>query len=192
MPIERSVAVLATHLQQLREVLSTAQFTITEDQPKRSQSILADALENGVDDALGYAQEALEHAVAARESLGGPFDFDATRRYLGKSQKAFLASANCYFSQVVAHERLTGFERLAAKRGGEWQSWAESVKVGLDKCREPIDAANRAFLDCWEDLTEALTIALMLRPEPASHAAPQNPAKRQVSRAKKLSSPKSK
>jgi hypothetical protein len=189
-PIERSLAVLATHLQALREVLSAAQVTIAEDKPNRTQSALADAFENSVVDALGYTQEALAHAASARTTVAGPFDFVAARRYLGKSQEAFRKVTDCYFSQMVAHERLTDLDRLAAKPGSEWQVWAESLKMALHKCCESVDAANQAFMHCWEDLTEALTIALMLRPEPASHAEPPNSAERQVSRAKKRSSPK--
>jgi hypothetical protein len=174
MALERSLAELITCLQNVQDVLSASRLTITEDQPTQSPAAIADVFVSGIDDALGYAHDALEGAVAARKAVNGPLDFDRARRYLGKSQEAFHRVADCYFSHMVAYERLTELERLAAERRGEWQAWAKSVKVSLDECGEPIEAANRTFISCWEHLTEALTNALSLRPRARHRAEPQN------------------
>ena len=165
MSLEQSFTELVTCLRKLHEVLSAARLTIIEDQPRR-KSAVADAFGSRIEDALGNTHDALEYAGAASDAIAEPLDFTRARHALSKSQKAFHGLERCYFSGLVSCEKLTELEDFAARAGPEWQAWARSVKVALDECCGAIEAANLVFANCWDDLTEALAIALALRPEP--------------------------
>ena len=168
--LEQSFAELAACLRKLHEVLSAARLTIVEDQPSQ-RSAVADAFGSRIEDALGNAHDALEYAGAASNAIAEPLDFNRARTSLGKSQKAFHCLERCYFPGLVSCEKLAELESFVSRAGPEWQAWARCVKVALDECSGAIAAANLAFINCWEDLAEALTLALAGRPESPPHEA---------------------
>jgi len=173
--LERSFAELTARLQRIKDALTEVRITVEEDRPRNGQPAIADQLENTILELYGYAHEALEYGGAACKAVGDPFEFNRARQFLGKSQEAFHRVERRYFSELVSHARLSELERFARKGGRDWQGWTESVKLGLDRCRESIEAASLAFIHCWEDVTEVLVIVLTFQePKPTPPPEPRS------------------
>jgi hypothetical protein len=54
----------------------------------------------------------------------------------------------------VSYERIAELLSVGYERQGEWLTWANSVKEGLDGCRQPLFDINHALFLCWQEIAE--------------------------------------
>jgi hypothetical protein len=54
--------------------------------------------------------------------------------------------------------------RLGSERRRGWLPWANSVKQGIEDCRQPQEAVSLALAACWQELAERLgTISISMQ-----------------------------
>jgi len=63
----------------------------------------------------------------------------------------------------VAYEKLKELERLGAARGGEWLPWANSVKLSIEQCSQPLNGASGVLIRCWQEIVEHLVVGRLAR-----------------------------
>ena len=120
-----------------------------EDRPSTATPALVDHFENAVADRLGASAEV--RAVA--EALAAPgASFDERSAKLAAIQERINLSHKMFRQELAAFERIRALLRLGRERGGEWQSWARAVKMAIESCAPPFDAAQSALLACWREL----------------------------------------
>ena len=52
------------------------------------------------------------------------------------------------------YEKLKDLATLGSERRGEWLPWSNSVKEGIEQCREPLDGVSNALAACWQEIAE--------------------------------------
>ena len=153
MALEATFRELQVSLHKLHDALNTLEVGIG-DKPLRDGAALADGLENAVLDAMGVLQEARKAALNARTAVGPPVDLDRAWRALTICQERFHTIEKQFFENLVSYERLRELARLGSERGGEWLSWAGSIKRSIEECRPPLEEVSRSVAGCWLEIAE--------------------------------------
>jgi len=151
--LEATFRELQVSLQKLHDALNALQVGLG-DKPVNDEAALADDLENTVLDALGVLQEARKAALNARTAVGPPVDLDRAWRALTTCQERFHNIEKQFSESLVSYEKLRALARLGSQRGGEWQSWAGSIKGSVEECRLPLEEARRSVANCWLEIAE--------------------------------------
>lgn len=160
MALEATFRQLTVSLHQLHDGLNALHLTMG-DTPN-DESALADGFESAVDDMIGTLQEARKSSLQASSAVSQP-DLDRARRALTHCQERFHRVEQMFASELVSYEKLTELARLGAERR-LWGPWASTVKLGIEKCREPMEQASLALAACWGELAERLgTTAVSVR-----------------------------
>jgi hypothetical protein len=129
-------------------------LTVVEDKPLKGEAALVDHLEDAILDLMGLLDECQKAAGAGRKAVGHPVDLDQARRALAGCQDQFHAIETQYTERLASYEKIKDLAGLARDRRGEWVPWAGSVKSGVERCREPLDAASKALASCWQEIAE--------------------------------------
>jgi hypothetical protein len=161
--LETAFRELQLRLRKLKDVFDAANVTLG-DGPLEDESPDTDSLKGNLSDAIAWVNDARRLALRARAASRSPIKVDQVRRYLGESQSIFQELEQLYYGDLVSHERLTYLERLG-NRGSERRAWIDSLKDALEQCRNPMQETSRAFVVCWQELTEVLSVSLQLRPK---------------------------
>jgi hypothetical protein len=152
--LEATFRGLSFHLHQLHDALNELHITLG-DQPSDDQSAMADGLETAVLDLMGRLHEARGAALKAQKALGHPPDLDRARRALTLCQEGFHRLEKQFMSDLVSYEKLKELARLGNERRA-WLPWANTVKQGIEQCRQPLEQTSKALAACWQELAERL------------------------------------
>jgi hypothetical protein len=159
MGLEAAFNLLEARLHTLSETLTGLHTTVVEDRPLRDHAAapdtpaLVDILGDNAEDLIGWTMDALacarESQQAARQG-----DVDALRRVLVVCHERTTRVAQCLVADLMPYERIADLARVGRTRGGEWRSWATSVKHALDSCRQPLFDLQQAQFECWQEVAE--------------------------------------
>jgi hypothetical protein len=152
--IEATFRGLSFCLHQLHDALNALQVTLG-DKPPDDESAMADGLETSVLDLMGTLHEARRAGLNARKALGHPPDLDRARRALTLSQERFHRMEKQFASDLVSYEKLKELARLGNERRA-WLPWTNTVKQGIEQCRQPLEQTSKALAACWQELAERL------------------------------------
>lgn len=153
MALEATFRELSVCLHRLHDGLNGLQLTLG-DTPD-DESALADSVETVVLDLMGTLHEARRAALNARKAVGHPLDLDQARRALTLCQECFHRMEQQFASDLVSYEKLKELARLGNDRRA-WLPWANTVKQGIEQCREPLEQTSTALAACWQELAERL------------------------------------
>lgn len=154
MALEATFRELSVGLHHLHDALNALQLTIG-DQPAEDESALADGLETAALDMMGILHEARKAALNAQKAVNHPVDLDRARRALTICQKRFHRIEQLFASDLVSYEKLKELARLGNERRA-WLPWSNTVKQGIEACRQPLDQISKALSACWQELAERL------------------------------------
>jgi hypothetical protein len=151
--LEATFRELFSELKKLQDTLVALRLTVVEDKPRKGDAALVDHLEDSILDLMGLLDGCLKAARAAHKAVGHPLDLDGARRALTSCQEGFHQIERQFAAELVSYEKLKDLASLGV-RGGEWPPWANSVKQGIEQCRQPLDASSKALAACWQEIAE--------------------------------------
>jgi hypothetical protein len=152
--LEATFRDLSVCLHQLHDALNELQVTLG-DKPIDDESAVADDIETKVLDAMGTLHEARKAALNARRAVGHPVDLDQARRALTLCQERFHRIQQQFASDLVSYEKLKELDRLGNERRA-WLPWSNTVRQGIEQCRQPLEQTSAALAACWQELAERL------------------------------------
>jgi hypothetical protein len=156
---EAAFNMLETCLHGMRETFTGLHTTVVADLPlqqigaAQDTPALVDIFGNSAEDLIGWTMEALAVIQESRAAARGG-DFDALRRGLAACHERTTNIAQRLVTDLLLYERIADLARLGRTRGGEWRSWATSVKQALDSCRQPLFDLQQAQFECWQEVAE--------------------------------------
>lgn len=154
MALETTFRELTVSLHHLHDALNDLYVTLG-DKPPEDESALADGFEAVILDLMGTLHETRRAALQARKAVGHPPDLDRARRMLATCQQRFHQFEQQFASDLVSYEKLKELARLATERRA-WVPWSNTVKQGIELCREPLQQASATLASCWQELAERL------------------------------------
>lgn len=154
MALETTFRELFTELGKLRDTLIALRLTVVEDRPRKSDAALVDNLEDSILDLMGLLEDCLSGARAAHKAVGHPLDMDRARRALTTCQDGFHQIERQFAAELISYEKLRDLASLGSERGNEWRLWSNTVKQGIEQCRQPLDGASKALAACWQEIAE--------------------------------------
>jgi len=146
---------LRLQLQLFYDALIGARMTVLEDRPLLGDSALVDQFGDALEDALGWLEEMRLEAQAGEEALVYPADIERARYALTICQSRFNTLMQRLGGQATSYRRMADLTQMGQSRGGEWQSWTESVSDAMDRCLTPLYEINNALFVCWQDMVAA-------------------------------------
>jgi hypothetical protein len=152
--LEATCLNLCSRLQQLRDALAEVHLGVVEDRPMPGDAVLVDVFGNTAEDLIGWLDEALDAAGAAREAVAPPVRLDDAHRALGTCHERFHEVAHRYGADLVSFRKIADLRSLGRKRRGEWLAWTGSIQDSLERCRAPLHDAGLALVRCWQELAE--------------------------------------
>ena len=156
-----SVAGLHRALQALGEELDGSRLTIVEDRPRGAEVVLVDELGDGIDDMVGWVEEAAAGAAAARDSAAHPPDAQGLFGALAACQGPVDRAADTLHAALLADWRIADVGALGRERGGEWLAWSGGVELALRRVEAALTEVAWAFVACWRDLAERVSASLV-------------------------------
>jgi hypothetical protein len=159
MALETTFNLLTVRLHALLETLTNLHTTVVEDRPLGDQPspqdtpALVDIVGTAAEDLIGWAMEAIAEAQEAQSGIRAG-DMDMVRRALATCQERTTHLVQCLVGDLMRYERVADVARVGRTRGGEWRSWALSVKQAIDSCRQPLFDLQQAQFECWQELAE--------------------------------------
>ncbi|MGR6962917.1 hypothetical protein ACU610_00400 [Geodermatophilus sp. URMC 61] len=154
MSVPTALADLTDGCRRLRAELRTLDLTLGEDAP--ADLAVVDRLSRAVDDLGGRAEEASCGAMLAAEAAAR-LDLVGAHRQLAAAQAALTALAERFRDDVTSYEALEPIVGLR-HRGGEWVTWVQVVRQGVDRCRPPVTAVLDALCQCWQELADRASV----------------------------------
>ncbi len=154
MALEATFRELFSELRKLQDMLVAVRLTVVEDKPVRGEAALVDHMEDTILDIMGSLEEGLKSARSAHKAVEHPKDMEGARAALTVCQERFHRIERQFSMDLVSYEKMKDLVALGKERRGEWLPWANSVKDGIEQCRQPLDAANKALAACWQEIAE--------------------------------------
>jgi hypothetical protein len=154
MALEAAFRELFGELRKLHDTLVAVRLTVVEDKPLKSEAALVDRMEDTILDIMGFLDEAMKAARVAQKGAANGADLNAVRRALATCQERFHRIERQYADDLVSYELLKDLASLGSERRGEWLPWSNSVKEGIEQCRQPLDGASKALAACWQEIAE--------------------------------------
>jgi hypothetical protein len=153
-PMEATFHNLFTELRKLHDTLIALRLTVAEDKPAKGEAALVDHLEDSILEIMGLLDEALKAARMAQKAVGNVMDLNAARRAVTVCQERFHRIERQFADELVSYEKLKDLAGLGSERRGEWLPWSNSVKDGIEQCRQPLDGVSKALATCWQEIAE--------------------------------------
>jgi hypothetical protein len=153
-PLEATFQELFTELRKLQDTLVAVRLTVVEDKPVRGAAALVDHLEDTILDMMGLLEEALKAARLAQKAVGTRTDLNGGRRALTVCQNRFHRIEQQFAAELISYEKLKDLTSLGSERRGEWLPWSNSVKEGIEQCRQPLDGVSKSLAACWQEIAE--------------------------------------
>jgi hypothetical protein len=157
--LEATFRELSRELCKLRDTLRALRLTVVEDKPLQGDAALVDVFEDTILELMGWLQEALKSARTAEKAIQYSTDLNGARRALAACQRNIHRIERQSSEELLSYEKLKDLTGLGNARRGEWVPWANSVKQGIEQCREPLDAAGKALAACWQEIAERVGMA---------------------------------
>jgi hypothetical protein len=154
MALEAIFRELSTEMRKVYDTLVALRLTVVEDKPLRGQAALVDRMEDTILELMGWLDEALKAVRAGRSAVANSADLNGARRALAICQERFHRIERQFAADLVSYEMLKDLASLGSERGREWLLWANSVKGGIEQCRQPLDGASKALAGCWQEIAE--------------------------------------
>ena len=154
MALEATFRELSERLKVLQDLLFALHLTVSEDKPMQGDAALVDHFDDTIRDMRSLIEQCIEHSNLAQMAVDSPLDLDRTRRELTKCQQEFQEAEGKFSDKLASYEKLRALAGLGGRRGGEWPSWANSVRHGTEQCREPFCLASKALALCWQEIAE--------------------------------------
>lgn len=155
MPLEQTVRNAHMSLLQLRDALVDVRLTVVEDKPQAGDLVLVDVLGDRLDALQGWVEQALAAADGARLAAVQPANLNQLQRWLVTCQEQYHVYLQHFTVDLASYERITELNR-AARRGGEWRAWAQSVRKGIDETQHHTTAVGQALFVCWQEVGERI------------------------------------
>jgi hypothetical protein len=152
--LEATFRELFRELRKLQDTLVAVRLTVVEDKPVSGEAALVDHMEDTILDIMGSLDEGLKSARTAHKAVENSRDLDGARRALSVCQERFHRIEQQFSADLVSYEKMKDLVALGRDRRGEWLPWANSVKEGIEQCRQPLDAANKALAGCWQEIAD--------------------------------------
>jgi hypothetical protein len=140
----------------LREGLLALLTTIVVDRPLPGDHALVQRLGDAVDDLVGHLAEGGAILNEAQPAASHPPDLSRTSQLLSRCQTHYNHIAYHFWSDLAGYEPMAELTRLGREKGGEWWVWANSVKEGLERCRQLLFAMNQMFCLCWQEIADRI------------------------------------
>ncbi len=154
MAMEAAFRELSSQLRKLNDTLLALRLTVVEDKPLSGQAALVDRFEDTILDLMGLLDESMKSTRLAQKAIESAADLNSARRALTVCQQRFHEIEQQFSRDLVSYDKLKDLAGLGSTRRGEWIPWAGSVRQGIEECREPLDAANKAMAACWQEIAE--------------------------------------
>jgi hypothetical protein len=162
MALETTFRQLTVALHKVYDALSALQVT-GGDTPRNDETALADALENTVLDMMGTLHETRKFALQAESAVVHPRDLENARHALTQCQGHFHRIEQQFAADLVSYEKLKELDRLGNERRA-WLPWANSIRQGIEQCRQPLEETSTALASCWHELAERLgTVSISMK-----------------------------
>ncbi len=143
---EKSFQSLYRRLLQLQEILGAVRTTVTEDKPQHEERALADHFSDGLDDMLGWLEQAMA-ALRTGETRGKAPSGSA----LGRCHR-HVNQLELRYLELISYHRLGSLVQLGKQERGEWRAWAETVRSGLEEAQPLLATLRGELLACWQEL----------------------------------------
>jgi hypothetical protein len=152
--LENTIQSLLTESRKLHDMLLAVRLTVVEDKPVRGEAALVDHLEDTILDIMGLLDDASKAARSAHRAVRNVPDLNGARRALTICQGRFHNIERQFADSLISYEKLKDLASLGNERRGEWLPWSNSVRQGIEQCREPLDAVSEALAACWQEIAE--------------------------------------
>lgn len=157
MALEATFRQLAVALHKLHDAFEALQVTVG-DTPPNDETALADALENTVLDMMGTLHEIRKVALEAQKAVTHPVELDNARHALTQCQQRFQQLEQQFTAELLSHDNLKEITRIGRERRG-WMPWSNSIRKGIEQCRQSLEFTSAPFAECWQELAERLGAA---------------------------------
>jgi len=157
MGLEATFRQLAVALHKLHDAFEALQVTVG-DTPPNDETALADGLENTVLDMMGTLHEVRKVALEAQKAVTHPVELDNARHALTQCQQRFHQLERQFTAELLSHDNLKEVTRVGRERRG-WMPWSNSIRKGIEQCRQSLESTSAPFAECWQELAERLGAA---------------------------------
>jgi|SRR6478609_2888766 len=157
MALEATFRQLAVALHKLHDAFEALQVTVG-DTPPNDETALADGLENTVLDMMGTLHEIRKVALEAQKAVTHPVELDNARHALTQCQQRFHQLERQFTAELLSHDNLKEVTRVGRERRG-WMPWSNSIRKGIEQCRQSLESTSAPFAECWQELAERLGAA---------------------------------
>jgi len=157
MALEATFRQLAVALHKLHDAFEALQVTVG-DTPPNDETALADGLENTVLDMMGTLHEIRKVALEAQKAVTHPVELDNARHALTQCQQRFHQLEQQFTAELLSHDNLKEITRVGRERRG-WMPWSNSIRKGIEQCRQSLESTSAPFAECWQELAERLGAA---------------------------------
>lgn len=183
MALEKTFHEFSVQLTRLQDRVDELRLTVVEDKPSRNDAVVVDNVELALEDMAGWLHETRLAAKTAEKAVAPPVDIDKARQALSACQEKFHRVEQVFSASFLSYERIKDLTSFGRERRGEWLAWVNSVKQGIDHCRQPIENAGQALAACWQEIAERVgmtsisvrttNIGQKISATEGKHAAPQ-------------------
>ena len=149
---------LGCQLERMHEVFSDLRRLLDDHPSEGDKVLLLDSFGDAVEDLLGWLEESLQKCAPflASKCEGRSNDFDANlaRQALVACHGLFNQQMQRFLVDLVSYEKVALLLQFGRERGGEWQTWAKSIKMELENCQQHLFLTSQVLFGCWVELAE--------------------------------------
>jgi hypothetical protein len=156
MSVQISVEQAQARLSELREAVSALRVTVTEDKPTGDEAVIVTWLDDMVTELEAELDEANKRLTGILESELGEGSLAGARSGLREAHRSVNRCSRLYVIKLAAHGAVERLAQMGRERGRAWRDWVGVVKSAIERCAEPLAAAQEAILDCWREIAETL------------------------------------
>ncbi|HEX2327893.1 MAG TPA: hypothetical protein VHN74_04170 [Candidatus Angelobacter sp.] len=154
MALEQTFSQLEIALHKLYDAFEALQVNIG-DTPPNDDIALADALENKMVDMMSTLHHIRRSYGEAQSAVTHPVELDNARHALTKCQQRFHELDQQFTAELLSQDNLKEVMRVGKERRG-WMPWSNSIRKGIEQCRQSMEATSAPFAECWQELAERL------------------------------------
>jgi hypothetical protein len=141
-----------------QETLEALECTVAEDRPAANDVALADCFYDAVGEALGWLAEAINAIRGTAQTVALHGDARLAARKLAQAHERMNLLATHHLTQLASCDRITELAELGARRGRQWQRWADAVRRSLAAIPETQRAASTELAAAWQELLSVAAV----------------------------------